>query len=164
MLDLGSGAEVAQRACPTLYPADKPRAFPLSSAVMTALSSCLSSYVNVNLLITISTRFIHLSTVTKPKGMFCSMHHSKYLLMSLTRSMNSRCVVGSLNEVIPQRAKILINVVDIPRNIGPLLYDPRAAVIMFSKTVMRHFVRIDGRRTKNAYDVTFLQTCRRYPV
>jgi len=162
MLDLGSGAETAW---PTrLRLVDKPRVFPLSSAVMIAFSSCLSSYVNANPPITISTRFIHRSTMTYPKGIFCSTHRSKYLLMSLTRSMNSRCVAGSLNEVIPQRAKILINVVDIPRNIGPLLYDPRAAVIMFSKTVTRPFVRIDRRRTKCMHNATFLQTCRRYPV
>ena len=54
--------------------------------------------------------------------------------MSLTKRENSRHVSGSLNEVIPQRAKILINVVDIPRNIGPLLCDPRAAVIISNKT------------------------------
>ena len=61
MLDLKSGAETAQ---PTLHLVDKPSAFPLSSAAMIAFSSCLSSYVNANPLITISTRFTNRSTMT----------------------------------------------------------------------------------------------------
>ena len=68
--------------------------------------------------------------------------------MSLARRVNSRWVSGSSNELIPQRAKILINVVVIPRNIGPLLSDPRAAVIISSKTATKDFVRIDRKRTK----------------
>jgi len=41
----------------------RPNAFPFPSAAMIALSSCLSSCVNANLLITTSARFIHRPTV-----------------------------------------------------------------------------------------------------